>query len=323
MDPADRETNEQPYLDQNAAVPVLGTLTGRAENLKRNGPVLKLWTLKRDHEQHCICLTIKKKKDGTFKIDGLTTQGWASNFWSDRENNGSPSNLLFKVLKKAVRENPPLEDDELELLVEADSTQDSPENSQDIPLGHQSFVLPSISTLDSSETDQDNPVRQSIMSTSISKSSMTGQDRQSTMSPSMSIPTPDSEVNLKDLTAINTMEVVAAYTDSIEDPFWLFLVEKHVLNLPEHMLSKEPLSKKQKVTNTHGYLLGYWFEKTQIEGQYQCSPPRTNTGTQTLVRFGENLNNIYVLPKHKVCDQFYILPNLLKETLIREISRRV
>uniref|UniRef100_A0A7M5V9N6 Uncharacterized protein n=1 Tax=Clytia hemisphaerica TaxID=252671 RepID=A0A7M5V9N6_9CNID len=150
--------SEQPYLDQNAAVPVLGTLTGRAENLKRNGPVLKkclnenceersypgckrckkcgtvfdkrsktiesymptyktnlttqtkkttanLWTLKRDHEQHCICLTIKKKKDGTFKIDGLTTQGWASNFWSDRENNGSPSNLLFKVLKKAVRES--------------------------------------------------------------------------------------------------------------------------------------------------------------------------------------------------------------------------
>ena len=51
-----------------------------------------------------LVLYAKENADQSLRLDGYPTSGWASEFWSLRNEKGSPANLLFRCYTKAFKE---------------------------------------------------------------------------------------------------------------------------------------------------------------------------------------------------------------------------
>ncbi|XP_066918112.1 uncharacterized protein [Clytia hemisphaerica] len=269
-----------------------------------------LYTLKRDHNQHCLLLTVKKHEDGSFKVDGIPTKGWAANFWSRKEEKGAPANLFYRGLQRAIKDEPPLNDDEMEFLIEENSTEEHADSQLEIETANRSTFSQEHSRLETSSSP-------SIQEHSKSEPSPSIQEH-SKSEPSPFIQDEKDKLILKDINEIKPLDVVATYTDDPKSPFWMFLVEKRVLVLPQEMM--EPSTKRQKTDSRSGYFLGYWLEKVLNEEKYVCARPRTYIKDLSVVRFGVDYENIFVLPKHNVNHQFYFISKTLRETLLREVS---
>lgn len=109
--------------------------------------------------------------------------------------------------------------------------------------------------------------------------------------------------------------MVATYSD---DGFWLFLFEK-IATIDDPIDERPSKRQKQNKDQEANYIHGYWFEEVETN-TYRRLGKRVNVKDTTLVRFGVDLGNIFVLTKHNLNNKYYTITDKLKESILREIS---
>uniref|UniRef100_A0A7M5WRC4 Uncharacterized protein n=1 Tax=Clytia hemisphaerica TaxID=252671 RepID=A0A7M5WRC4_9CNID len=267
-----------------------------------------IYTLRRDHHQEVVCLTIKEN-NGRYKVDALTTKGWASSFWSHHEEKGAPAYLLKRCLEKAITTDPPLKDNEVEFLVQLDAGVEDSQNEVEKENTDPVQSKTNSQTIAMAKVNEVN-LQQHQQSKTGCRNNINKNAAQEISNTSKSY-----EIFIKDIGALQPLDVVATYSD---DGFWLFLFEK-IATIDDPIDERPSKRQKQNKDQEANYIHGYWFEEVETN-TYRRLGKRVNVRDTTLVRFGVDLGNIFVLTKHNLNNKYYAITDKLKESILREIS---